>query len=84
MNVKPLHISKNFNLEGIKLIGAKHIEDAVDLVDYLPLTMNGANQIIFTMRYMQYITTDHRRFVHSANKSSLNYSSVTKKSQYRK
>ena len=94
LKVKPLHISKNFNLEGVKLIGAKHIEDAVDLVDYLPLTINGENQIIFSMRdifnvlppveNIVIIDGSCQSSVHPPNKTSLNYRAVTKKSHYRK
>lgn len=94
LNTKPLHISKNFNLEGVKLIGAKHIEDAVDLVDYLPLTMNHSNQIVFSMRdifnvlppveNIVIIDGSCQSSVHPPNKTSLNYRAVTKKSHYRK
>jgi hypothetical protein len=93
LSVKPLHISKNFNLEGIKLIGAKHIEDAVDLVDYLPLKIRN-NKIIFTMRDIFNILPPLENIViidgscqtsiHPVNKTATNYRTVTKKSHYRK
>jgi hypothetical protein len=94
LKVRPLHISKNFNLEGIKLVGAKHIEDAVDLVDYLPLKINDENQIVFTMRdifdilppveNIVIVDGSCQSSVHPVNKTSRNYRAITKKSQYRK
>ena len=50
LNVRPLHITKNFNIEGLKVIHSRNIEDAIDLVDYLKLTINEQNQITFDLR----------------------------------
>jgi len=49
LNANPLHITKNFNIEGLKVIHHRNIEDTVDLVDYLKLTINEQNQIVFTL-----------------------------------
>ena len=49
LNANPLHITKNFNIEGLKVIHHRNIEDTIDLVDYLKLTINEKNQIVFTL-----------------------------------
>jgi hypothetical protein len=49
LNASPLHVTKNFNIEGLKVIHHRNIEDTIDLVDYLKLKINEDNKIVFTL-----------------------------------
>jgi len=60
LHVNPLHVTKNFNIEGLKVIHDRNIEDTIDLVDYLKLKINEENQIIFTLdEIMQLLENVH-------------------------
>jgi len=86
LNVNPLHITKNENIEGIKVIYSKDIKTTIDLVDYLELTINDQNEIIFTMKDIIDLISekvDNLVIVDASCQSS--YFSATKtKSNYKK
>jgi hypothetical protein len=90
LNVKPLHITRGTNIEGLKVVHSRYIEDTIDLVDYLKLTIDENNIIKFTMsdifevlpenvHNLVMIDASCQSSQHDVLKTQKNYMSVTKK-----
>ena len=84
LNYPPLQITKKINIEGLKVIHSRNIEDTIDLVDYLKLTINEENQIVFTLndimqildnvKHLVMIDASCQTSIHTATKTFANYS----------
>jgi hypothetical protein len=90
LNVKPLHFTRGTNIEGLKIVHSRYIEDTIDLVDYLKLTIDENNLITFTMRDIFEVLPEKVRNLvmidascqssqHDVLKTRRNYNSVTSK-----
>ena len=90
LNIKPLHHTRGTNIEGLKVVRSRYIEDTIDLVDYLKLTIDENNLITFTMRDIFDVLPEHvdnlvmidascQSSQHDVLKTQKNYMSVTKK-----
>jgi hypothetical protein len=49
LSSKPLHFTRGTNIEGLKVVHSRYIEDTIDLVDYMKLTITD-NYITFNMK----------------------------------
>ena len=86
LNVNPLHNTKNENIEGLKVIYSKNIETTIDLVDYLELTINDRNEIVFTMKNIIDLISEKadNLVIVDASCQSSNYSATKTKTNYKK
>jgi hypothetical protein len=86
LNVNPLHITKNENIEGLKVIYSKDIKTTIDLVDYLELTINGDNEIVFTMKDIIDLISEkvNNLVIIDASCQSSYFSATKTKSNYKK
>jgi hypothetical protein len=83
LHVNPIHMTKHFNIEGLKVIHHRNIEDTIDLVDYLKLKINEDNQIVFTLddviqlldnvHHLVMIDASCQTSIHSQKKTFENY-----------
>jgi hypothetical protein len=90
LNTNPLHFTRGINIEGLKVVHSRYIEDTIDLVDYLKLTIDENNLITFTMhdifeilpknvQNLVMIDASCQSSQHDVLKTQHNYMSVTKK-----
>ena len=59
LKINYLFDSKQNNLEGLKVIHSRNIEDAIDLMDYLKLTINENNEIMFTLSDIMEVLSEY-------------------------